>query len=293
MSHDALAPAHVSQSRARVVLNQRIARDTFLMRLEAPAIARSIKPGQFVMLRAGEGFDPLLGRPFALYDVVPDSSGVPCCIDLVYLVLGRGTAGLSACQAGVRLPVWGPLGNGFQAPAPGVKRVVLVAGGIGQTPFLALAKWWCGQAAYGNEFVPKEHTVDHLTMYYGVRSADRLAGLDDFRAAGIELRLATDDGSAGERALVTALLDRDLSHGSRPDHVIGCGPEPMLKALAGLVERAGLPCDLSLENHMACGFGACFSCVAPIRGADGAIDLKRVCVDGPVFPSSCVVFDDH
>jgi dihydroorotate dehydrogenase electron transfer subunit len=277
-----------------VVENRRIARDTFLIRLDDPAMARVVRPGQFVMVRPasrpGGPCDPLLGRPFALYDVQRDSTGVPVAIDVVYIVLGRGTAALSAKRPGDVVEVWGPLGNGFGPPPEPAGPVAFVAGGIGQTPFPALAKWWLGSADYGEGPPLPGPFATRATLYYGVRSKDLLAGLDDFREAGVEVKIATDDGTSGHRGFVTDLLAEDLSRGDRPSRVVGCGPPPMLRTLSALVDRHGLDCDLSLENHMACGFGACFSCVAPIRQADGSIDLRRVCVEGPIFSSRSVVF---
>ena len=113
-------------------------------------------------------------------------------------------------------------------------------------------------------------------------------GINDFRQVGIDVEIATDDGSAGHRGFVTELLARRLKQRERPARIVGCGPSPMLAALARLVEPFDIPCEVSLENHMACGFGACFSCVAPIRQPDGTIDLRRVCVEGPVFAASAV-----
>ncbi len=127
-------------------------------------------------------------------------------------------------------------------------------------------------------------------MYYGTRSADLLAGLDDFQIAGIDLKIATNDGSRGHRGYVTDLFADDLNRGDRPVKVAGCGPAPMLAILSRTIEQHGLDGDLSLENHMACGFGACFSCVAPIRQDDGSTDLRRVCVEGPIFPARDVVW---
>ena len=268
--------------------NLRIARDTFRMRLDNPEMARAILPGQFLMVRPTRGLDPLLGRPFALYDVVRDGSGDPVGIDIVYLILGRGTAILAGARPGDQLEVWGPLGNGFGDPPTG--SALLVAGGIGQTPFLALAKWWTGQASYGGVLAPRDARSQRISLLYGARTADLLAGLDDFQAAGMEVEVATDDGSAGHHGFVTDLLAARLARGDRPAKLVGCGPPPMLKALAKIADQHGIDCDLSLENHMACGFGACFSCVAPIRQEDDSIDLRRVCVEGPIFPSRSVVF---
>lgn len=265
-----------------IVENVPIARDTFRLRLADPTIAGSIRAGQFVMIRPGaEGTnDPLLGRPLALYDVVRDESGSATAFDVVYLVVGRGTAALARRRAGESLAVWGPLGNGF-GPAP-AGPALFVAGGIGQTPFLALGREWLASGGAGG--------CPSSTLLYGVRTAALLAGVEDFRAAGIEVEIATDDGSAGHHGFVTELLARRLDRGERPAKVVGCGPPVMLAALARLAAHHGLDCDVSLENHMACGFGACFSCVAPIRQADGSSDLRRVCVEGPVFSAQSVAW---
>jgi len=286
-----------------IVENLPIARDTYRLRLGDEAMARAIRPGQFVMIRPGsEGAsDPLLGRPLALYDVVPDPSGAPVAFDVVYLVVGRGTAALARRRPGERLSVWGPLGIGFGPPPAGP--VLFVAGGIGQTPFLALGRWWLGQTDSGEDSpgpatrhgLPAEvgkpqgqEARSTITLLYGVRTAALLAGLDDFRRAGIDVEVATDDGTAGHRGFVTDLLARRLERGERPAKVVGCGPPTMLAALSQLVARHGIACDVSLENHMACGFGACFSCVTPIRQADGSTDLRRVCIEGPVVAADRV-----
>jgi dihydroorotate dehydrogenase electron transfer subunit len=284
---DAVAPSCAARRTVAVLENERIARDTFRLRLDDPAMARSIRPGQFLMIRPASGTDPLLARPFALYDVARDPSGEPLAVDVVYLVIGRGTSAMSRLRPGDLVIAWGPLGNGF-GPSPGGP-VVFVAGGIGQTPFLALGRRWLGQGTYGDD-PPDPCLVESATLLYGVRSSDLAAGLDDFDRAGIGVELATDDGSAGHKGYVTDLLADRLARGDRPSRVVGCGPPAMLAVLSRLVERYEIPCDLSMENHMACGFGACFSCVAPIRQADGSADLRRVCVEGPIFSSRVVVW---
>jgi dihydroorotate dehydrogenase electron transfer subunit len=286
MTLDSPTPAGSTQLLARVIENVPIAERTFRLRLDAPAIARAIRPGQFVMVRPSTSLDPLLGRPFALYEVVLGSNGEPEAIDIVYLILGRGTAALAERKPGDVLSVWGPLGLPFGPPPEG--SAVFVAGGIGQTPFLSLGRWWLGYALYGDQAF--DHSSASVRMLYGVRTAALAAGLPDFEAAGIPVELATDDGSAGHHGFVTDLLRERLARGERPAKVVGCGPPPMLQALSKLVAEFEIPCDLSLENHMACGFGACFSCVAPIRQADGSVDLRRVCVEGPTFPAGDVVW---
>ena len=301
---DAFAPASAGHRLVPVIDNIAIARDTYRLRLADATMARAIKPGQFVMIRPGsEGAsDPLLGRPLALYEVVRDPTGDPTAFDVVYLVVGRGTAALRERRPGERIAVWGPLGNGFGRPPAGP--VILVAGGIGQTPFLALGRWWLGQANYGDEptwYGQDAHDTlasvscpqpgplsSAITLLYGVRTAALLAGVNDFREAGIDVELATDDGTAGHHGYVTDILARRLERRDRPARVVGCGPPAMLATLANIVERYNVPCDVSLENHMACGFGACFSCVVPIRQADGSTDLRRVCVEGPVVSADLV-----
>jgi len=292
---EAVAPACVAQRTVTVLENVAVASETYRIRLDDPAMARDIIPGQFLMIRPGRGSDPLLGRPFALYDVVRDADGTPTGVDVVYLVIGRGTAALAELKAGDQVTVWGPLGHGF-GPAP-EGPVIFVAGGIGQTPFLALGQWWLGQASFGGSPTTASTSsaissprATSATLLYGVRTAALAAGVEDFERAGIAVELATDDGTAGHHGFVTQLLERRLEQGERPARVVGCGPPPMLAALSRLVERYDIPCDLSLENHMACGFGACFSCVTPIRQPDGSTDLKRVCVEGPIFPASKVVW---
>jgi dihydroorotate dehydrogenase electron transfer subunit len=282
---DAVAPSCAAQRTVRVVENVRLARDTFRLRLDDPELARAIRPGQFLMVRPAEGTDPLLGRPFALYDVVRDAAGTPVAVDVVYLVIGKGTAALASRRPGDRVTLWGPLGNGFGA-APGGDAWFL-AGGIGQTPFLALGRAWKTPELFGLGGTP----CRSATLFYGVRTAELLAGVDDFRKAGMRVEVATDDGSTGHRGFVTDLARRALMQGERPALAVACGPPPMLRAAAALMAEFGVPCLVSLENHMACGFGVCFSCVMPIRQADGTSDLRRVCVEGPIFDARDVVFE--
>jgi dihydroorotate dehydrogenase electron transfer subunit len=271
------------QLRAPVLVNRLVAHDTYLIRLEAPQIGQSIRPGQFVMLRLPDRADPLLGRPFALYDTVMDDRGVPVGIDIVYLVVGKMTRALAELRSGDKVELWGPLGNGFPEPV-GRDHVGLVAGGIGQTPFLAHVRELLGTRGYGQ---PSRRRVQRVSLYYGVRRAELAAGVADFRQAGATVHLASDDGSLGFHGYVTQLLDQHPP----PEHLFGCGPEPMLKALARYALRKNIPCHLSLETPMACGVGICFSCVTPVKTRDGW-DYKRVCVEGPVFDARCLRLDE-
>jgi len=272
------------QGRVVVLENQRVARDTYRLRFACPEIARRILPGQFLMFRLAGANDPLLGRPLAVYDVSVGPQG-PEQIDVVYVAIGRMTRRLAELPAGSALEIWGPLGNGF-APVP-VEHLVMVAGGIGQTPFLMLAKEYLGQMAYGDpaRAMPRAQKV---SLCYGARTADYLACVDDFRRAGVEVRLSTDDGSAGCCGLVTGLIREAVASADLAARIVCCGPEPMLKATAAAARELGVPCQVSLETPMACGIGICFSCVARVRDAEGHWDYRRTCVEGPVFDAEIV-----
>lgn len=267
---------------AEVTLNAPMAADTWRMRIAAPEIARQVVPGQFFMLRVPGRPDPLLGRPFALYDTVLNAAGEPIELEFGYLIVGKMTGLLMQLTAGSRVELWGPLGNGF--PVATTEPLLMVAGGIGQTPFLPLAREVTGQRLFGSRISPQPTRV---TLCYGVRSARYLAGVDQFQQTGIEVELATDDGSAGHHGYVTDLVRKHLaaSEGMRPGRIYCCGPEPMMAAVARLAREAQVPCWLSLETPMACGFGACFSCVTKVRPdpASDDWDYRRVCVEGPVF----------
>lgn len=278
--HAAHYADHACQRSVQVVENAQLARDTYRVRFECPDIARRILPGQFLMLRLAGCRDPLLGRPLAMYDTAPSPSGPATAIDVVYLVKGKFTHRLAVCRPGQPLEVWGPLGNGFTPPA--TSHLIMVAGGIGQTPFLALGREFCGGRQYGD---PPRQLEQHgrATLCYGARTADLLAGVADFEAAGIDVRLCTEDGTRGQRGLVTEVLRQVLAADEQPRRVVACGPEPMLEAVARVAASSGTACQVSLETPMACGIGICFTCVAKVKAAGGQWDYKRTCVEGPVF----------
>ena len=279
-----------NQYHVTITENQRLARDTYRVRFECPELAAAIVPGQFLMMRLSETNDPLLARPFALYDTVLDTVGNPIAVDVVYLVVGNMTTRLAASCLGDKLEVWGPLGNGF-SPQP-VEHLVMVAGGIGQTPFLALGRQFLGRRQYGTP----PYTIrpaKKVTLCYGVRTVDFLAGVEDFRAVGIDLQIASDDGSVGHSGLVTEVLEKVLVEKTTADcRIACCGPEKMMEAVAGIARANAVPCEVSLETPMACGIGICFSCVVKTHQPSGGWDYKRTCVDGPVFESEKIAWED-
>lgn len=239
------------------------------LRLEVGADWPTALPGQFVMLSPGAlpaapRLDPLLPRPMAIF------RREGAALDVLYKVTGRGTALLAAARPGERVRMVGPLGRAFPEPAPGA-RVALVGGGTGIASLFDLA----ARARMGGP----------VLALLGARRADDLMALGAFRALGVELQLATEDGSAGRKGLVTDLLDEALTDGV--DAVYACGPTPMMQRAAALAADAGRPCFLSLENRMACGFGVCLGCAVPRREAGYAL----VCRDGPVFEAGALRVD--
>ncbi len=280
-------PDHICHQTVAVEQHVLIARDTYRLRLSCPSIAARILPGQFVMLRLPGTNDPLLGRPLALYDTYRDGSEMPLGVDIVYQAIGRMTRRLVTMKEGDRLEIWGPLGNGFPPTETG--HLIMAAGGIGQTPFLALARHYLGLAKYGQppRDVPKAQKV---TLCYGHRSAAFLAGVDDFRRLGVEVVISTDDGTAGHSGKVVDLLPPVVEASPYPCRVVACGPEAMLHATAKMAAKLGLACQVSLESPMACGVGICFSCVTKIRDRKGEWDYRRICVEGPIFNAADVEF---
>ena len=279
------------QEPATVVHQLEVAPRTFRMRLHSPEVARQILPGQFFMLRSVDRTDPLLGRPFALLDIVRDASGAVTGLDFGYVVVGKFTGLLSQLSAGSQLEIWGPLGNGFAPPEQ--CHLAIVAGGIGQTPFVAVIREALGLEKYGDGSRSGFTPPRKITFCYGARTAQALAGTEWFEQLGVDVRLATDDGSRGHAGFVTGVLQNLMGSADPPTQIYCCGPEPLMRAVAKISGAANIPAWLSLETPMACGFGACFSCVARIRQPDGTWDYRRTCVEGPIFPAADVIFAEE
>lgn len=286
--HAACYADHAQQYAVEILDNRRIAGGTWKLRFRCPTMAAKITPGQFLMARLHGCDDPLIGRPFAMYEVYANGSGAVEDVEFVYLVKGKFTSRLQTLGAGQLLDVWGPLGNGF--PSPTAQHLIMVAGGIGQTPFLSLGQEALGKRHYGTHRTLSQH-ADRVTLCYGARSAAYLAGVEEFQHVGIEVRIATDDGSLGHHGFVTDLLRELLAEGNGAARQIACcGPEPMMEAVAKIARDDAVPCQVSLETPMACGIGICFSCVARVTDAQGEVDYKRTCVEGPVFDASKIVW---
>ncbi len=286
MSHDCITQRKDVWTGVGTTLeNRQIADSTWKISIQAPEFAARVESGKFVMLRLAAGDDPLLGRPFAIYDVDKTSGRV----EVVYAVVGKGTTRLTTLRPGDPIRLWGPLGNGWAEALCGQtpKNLVLVAGGVGNAPFYLLIKEQLEAAKKDPANAPK------LTFVFGARSAERLSCVDDFRALGVDVRLATEDGSAGTKGFVTDVFPEILPNdvASEGVRLLCCGPHPMLKAVAKYSEARGFECWTSLESPMACGLGICFSCVVDWKTDDGTWDYKRTCADGPVFDASRLRWD--
>jgi dihydroorotate dehydrogenase electron transfer subunit len=271
----------------RIEQHRCIAQDTWRMTFIAPELARQTVPGQFFMVRLADQNDPLIGRALAMYSTHRDARGNPQAISVVYVVKGKFTQALSKCVAGSSIQVWGPLGNGFST-AP-TEHLILVAGGVGQTPMLTLAQAALGKSQFGSP-VQTNGYAKRVTLCYGARNQAYLAGLEEFQKACTDVRIATDDGSLGHHGRVTDLLRNTLDESSSYCRIACCGPEPMMEATSEIADTYRVPCEVSLETPMACGIGICFTCVAKVKQADGAWDYVRTCMDGPVFDSERLVW---
>jgi len=261
-----------------VVRNAQCAPRHFLMALALPTSFATPAPGQFVMVRARELRDPLLGRPLSVHGFTRRETEAE--LELLYRVVGRGTALLARMAPGERLDVVGPLGTPFTIDE-GRGTAVLIAGGIGVVPLVFLASHFSGRL----------EGAGRLIFYAGARQADGLVGLQRLESIHAALRLSTDDGSRGMRCAVTELLARDLERFAPGDTMIyACGPFPMLLSLAALLEGRQLPCQVALEARMACGVGACLGCSVEVTAADGTPRYVRVCREGPVFDLRAVAW---
>lgn len=271
----------MKQVDAAIVQNECIGENTHRLRVVAPEIATAVVPGQFIMIRMRGTNSPLIGRAFAVYDVIDDASGNPTSIDLVYLKKGTLTTPLADSPIGDGVTLWGPLGNGF-APRH-CDRLIMAVGGIGQTPMLLLGLEALGKRQFGTD--RKSGYAKRVEMIYGARRSSLLAGVADFRAAGFDVTLCTDDGSAGVQKRVPDVLIERLAaiDPGQTVCVVTCGPEIMMQKVAESCTAAGVDCQVSMETPMACGIGICFSCVAQVRQDDGQWDYKRTCVEGPIF----------
>ena len=252
------------QISTQIIEKKRYGPDGYLFRFLAPELVNTAAPGQFVMLRWSDGFDPLLRRPFSFHRF-DKKLGT---FDILFRVVGKGTALLAEKKLGESCNILGPLGNGFKLKSE-FSNPVILAGGMGVAPMLALA-----DQLGVSKIKP--------SVFLGAKSQEELWCAEQFEPLGCETQLATDNGSLGFKGTVLELFKSEIRN-QKSEMIYACGPEPMLKQLAALAREHKFRCQILLETNMACGLGTCQGCVTPVVGPE---QYKLVCKDGPVFDSN-------
>ncbi len=271
------SPTPTPQSHAtrpsRVVFNRRVGPGWYTLRLEEATIAQVSRAGQFVQVKTADrsSFDPLLRRPFSVYDVDRERGTY----DLLYTAVGRGTRWLADIpdSPGTMVEVEGPFGNTFTAPTDR-DSIYLVGGGVGVAPLYLFAR----------ELLASRSALPRITLCMGARTREQLQGIDEFRRLSLRCEVATDDGSEGFHGRVTQLFATLAERDREPLRVYGCGPQGMNESLRAIAVERSYPTEICVESLMACGFGVCFGCVLPIRKKPGGdFYNRRTCYEGPVF----------
>jgi dihydroorotate dehydrogenase electron transfer subunit len=259
------------QSKAEVLSSEQLTEDIFRLTLLSPEIAKTARPGQFVMLRVAENsFDPLLRRPFSIHQATEDGQ-----LQLLYKVLGKTTRLMAGLQPGEVVDLLGPLGKGFTIAAQ--KNICLIGGGLGAAPLFFLTTW-----------LLRAFKAEPLVLLGARHSAELQALSAAFQKLGLQVVKATDDGSEGHHGYIVDMMAESLpNRGGQPWRVYSCGPYPMLRAVSRFCHLKDHSCEVSLETMMACGISACLGCAIPRAGLDGYL---HACKDGPVFNAAQVAW---
>jgi len=260
---------------AKIVENREIAPERYKMVLSAPEIAHQASPGQFVHVRVSRGYAPLLRRPFSIHRVQGQK------IEILYKVVGKGTEILSRKKRNGYLDILGPLGKGYRLPSTSkISDVILVAGGTGVASLMFLA-----------ESTLHAHPELSILVLIGAKNREELLCEKDFTRLGCRVNVATENGTRGYKGLASELLEKCLllSRDTFKPSLFACGPTEMLKRIGEISRRHRFPCQVSLEEHLACGIGACFGCV--VKAKSSTYTYKRVCKDGPVFDAGELIWE--
>lgn len=263
----------------KILSKQEVVPTIYLMRLRAPEIAQNALPGQFIHIKCSKVNYPLLRRPLSIHRIDKEKGE----IYILFQVVGESTKLLAQNEVGDDLDIIGPIGNGFNI-YPESRKIMIVGGGIGVAPLLALCEESIRQ---GKE----------VRVLIGALRKELVVREESFKVLGAKVDVATNDGSYKYKGLVTDLLERIIKEGWLADQIFACGPKLKLKKIVEVSLDAHIACQVSLEERMACGIGACLGCVCKIKTKDKEKDkvkheYKRVCVDGPIFEGSEVVWDD-
>ncbi len=256
--------------KAKILSNEKISSGYFKVILDAPFVAEKGTPGQFVQIQCSDTIELLFRRPFSIHKV--EGKG----IEILYEVIGKGTELLSRKKKGDFLNVLGPLGSGFKVPSTSA---ILIAGGMGVAPLVFLA-----------ERLKKTK----IMVLIGAKTKKDLLCENDFKKIATEVHIATDDGSKGYKGFVSELFEKLLREtaNSKSTKVYTCGPPLMLKSIAGICKKKKIECEVSVEEKMACGIGACLGCAVKVKGSNkNTFIYKLACKDGPVFNAQEIVWD--
>jgi dihydroorotate dehydrogenase electron transfer subunit len=267
---------------SKILFNIEVSPTYYKMGIDCPEIASRAAPGQFIMIRVSYQLDPLLRRPFVIHRIQRTNTGSYSQVEILYKVVGKGTEIMSEMKKGDGIDLLGPLGNGYRIDS-NIRTAILVGGGIGVAPLLSLAENIISQCS----------RLKSLLLLLGGKGRDDVLCVEEFEKLGVEVRVATEDGSLGHRGVVVDLLldclkSRDYSTDSFA-HCFACGPDTMLKEVSKIITKKGISCQISLEDRMACAVGACLGCVVKTKA--GGDVYKKVCKDGPVFDSNEIIWE--
>jgi len=251
---------------ATVISNENFCKNNMLMTLKAPEAAAKAEPGQFINILCSPDNKLTLRRPISIMD----ADAAKGTLDIAYEIRGEGTRLLAEREPGEEVDIMGPLGKGFTVDKT-FNRIAIVGGGIGIYPLYYLAKKYSGS---------------DIDVFMGYQCADKVVLGDEFDREGCRVYLSTDDGSMGHGGFITDIFKKTYKKGAY-DMVFVCGPEIMSKKVVQLVRSMGDRSEVSLEERMGCGIGACLVCSCEVRTADG-VGRKTVCMDGPVFAGDIV-----
>lgn len=252
----------------KLLSKEEIKKDIVKFKCLAPEIVKLAKPGQFLEVRVSKSTETFLRRPISICSIDKENE----IVEFIFQVKGRGTQFLSEVQVGDEIDVVGPLGNGV-FDIKDCKNIAIIGGGIGVFPLYELAK---------NSF---KNT--NTNVYLGFRSKDFVALEEEFKNVSNKLVVATDDGSYGENGYAINFLADDFDN-LNIDGIFACGPLPMLKKVQEFAKSKNVYCQISLEERMACGIGACMGCSVKLNTGDDTVKYARVCKDGPVFEANSV-----
>ncbi len=285
----------IFQTKAKLIKNIAVTPKCYKILLLCPQIAKNANPGQFVEIKISDGFEPFLRRPLSIHNVVsqfpPEAdqplaeAGKPvsryAAIEILYRVIGKGTKLLSEKKPGELLDIIGPLGNSFNLSTTHYPlSAILVAGGIGVAPLFFLA-----------EKLKQDYPLSAIRyplVLIGAKTENEVFCKKEFEKIGCDVKIATDDGSRGFKGRVMDLLGNILraTHDAQRTTIYSCGPRPMLKEISRISKEYNIPAQISLEEHMACGIGACLGCVVETKQG-----YKRVCKEGPVFDADEIIWE--